>query len=210
MRDTAVLAFATLLVTVGPIEVAAMFIALTPRADQAARRRLALKGTLLAGLVLLGFAFGGADLLKLFGIGFPAFRIAGGILLLLLAIDMVFVLHTGVSSLTSGEEREAATQETDIAVFPLAIPLIAGPGAMTAVILLMGLQAGRPLGEATVVAVLLLVLALTYVALLLAGRLIRPLGVTGVNVLQRIFGILLAALAVQFILDGLRESHVFG
>lgn len=209
MVDTAVLSFVTLFITVGPIELAAVFTALTPHTSQAARRRIATKATIVAGCVLVLFAYFGNDVMRAFGIGFPAFRIAGGILLMLLSIDMVLVRHSGLSSITQSEEREAE-HENDISVFPLAIPLIAGPGAMTAIVLLMGSQSGRPLGQVTIIATLVAVLAIAFVALLLAARLTRHLGITGVNVVQRIFGILLASLAVQFVLDGLREAHIFG
>ena len=202
-------AFTVLFVTIGPLDVAPLFIALTPGAAEAKRREFAVKGTMIAGLVLLAFAFGGSELMTLLGISFPAFRIAGGILLLLLAIDLVFAHRTGLSSITQTEEREAG-READISVFPLAIPLLAGPGAITAVVLLMGNQDDNAMGQVVVVAVLLLVLAITVALLFAAGALVRYLRVTGINVLTRVSGILLAALAAQFLLDGLRQSHLFG
>ena len=207
--NVALPAFTMLFVTIGPLDVAPMFIALTPGTAAARRRDFAVKGGIIAGLVLLAFAFGGSGLMHLLGISFPAFRIAGGILLLLLAIDLVFAHRTGLSSITDSEAREAG-REHDISVFPLAIPLLAGPGAITAVVLLMGSQEGNLMGQAVVIAMLLLVLAIAVLLLLAAAALMRYLGVTGINVLTRVSGILLAALAAQFLLDGLRQSRLFG
>lgn len=205
MLDTAVTAFVMFLVTVGPLDVVPLFMSLTARIRPVRRRQLAVQATLVAAGVLYAFAFGGDALLGALGIGAPAFRIAGGILLLLLAIDLVFARHTGLSSITPTEEVEAEREQA-IGVFPLAIPLIAGPGAMTAVVLLMGRAAGAPARQAVVLAMLALVLALMLAAMLVAERILRLLGVTGVNVVARVSGILLAALAVQFILDGIQAS----
>lgn len=207
MLDLAVTAFVTFLVTVGPLDMVPLFTSLTAHVRPVRRRRLALQATLVAAGVLFAFAFGGEALLAALGIGAPAFRIAGGILLLLLAIDLVFARHTGLSSITPTEEIEAEREQA-IAVFPLAIPLIAGPGAMTAVVLLMGRAAGEPAFQAIVLAMLALALLLALAAMLVAESILRLLGVTGVNVVARVSGILLAALAVQFVLDGIRASGV--
>jgi multiple antibiotic resistance protein len=140
-------------------------------------------------------------------VSIPAFEVAAGILLLLQSIELLFAHPSGLSALTASEEKEArATGE--IAVFPLAIPLIAGPASITATMLLMGQAGTDPLKVVVFFLALLLALALTWAALMLVDPLGRMLGVTGTNVIARISGILLAALAVQFIFDGISESHL--
>lgn len=204
MLELALSAFFTLLLTVGPVDVASVFIGLT-RSEPAARRHLALAACLIGGLVLLLFALLGNWLIGMVGVSLAAFRIAGGVLLMLLAVDLLFARPTGLSSITESEAREAGWH-ADIAVFPLAIPLIAGPGSMTAVVLLMGRTGGDPVKAALVLAVLAVVLVITLATLLSATALTRHLGVTGANVVARISGVLLAALAVQFVIDGIKES----
>lgn len=205
MLDLAALALTTFVATIGPVDVAAMFAALTAHATRAERRATAIRGTALATAVLLAFALAGESVLSLLGISLAALRTAGGILLLLIGIDMVFARSSGGTSTTDEETREAL-EKRDITVFPLATPLIAGPGAMGAVILLMA-NAGDDLGaRVVVVASLLTVLAVTLAALLMAGAIHRWLGVTGMHVVSRVFGVLLCALAVQFIFDGVGDS----
>jgi multiple antibiotic resistance protein len=170
--------------------------------------RLAVRAVGIAAGVLIAFAFLGTRLLELLHVGIPAFRIAGGILLLIFSIDLLFARHSGLSSITATEELEAKRSE-DIAVFPLAIPLIAGPGSLTAIVLLMSRAAGDRLQSAVVLAMLAIVLMLTLAALLVASQIRRALGVTGVNVVARISGIILAALSVQYVLDGLAEVPLF-
>ena len=207
--DTALLAFTTLFATIGPVDVAGLFAALTTKASASQRRIFALKGTLIAGGILLVFAtFGNAVLLNL-GIGLPALRTAGGILLLLIAIDMVFARSSGGSSTTEDETEEAGHKD-DISVFPLATPLIAGPGTMGAVILLMAQADGDWHQEIAVIAAIIAVLVITLALLLMAGRIHKLLGVTGLNVITRVVGVLLAALAVQFIFDGIASSGLLG
>ncbi len=205
MLKTAVVSFATFFATIGPIDVAAMFAALTTASPLRTRLTMAVKGTLIATMILLAFAFAGEVLLNYFGISLAALRTAGGILLLLIAIDMVFARSSGGVSITEDESREARTQ-SDISVFPLATPLIAGPGAMGAAILLMANTGGDWLLQAVVIASLLAVLLLTLVLLLMASQVHRFLGVTGLHVITRVFGVLLSALAVQFIFDGIADS----
>lgn len=207
MFDMFATAFATLFVAVGPVEVAAMFLALTPGMAPAKRRGLAFTAAIVAAVVLLVFALFGVQLLGLIGVGLPAFRTAGGVLLLMVAADLLLAQHSAISSITSTEENEARAH-ANIAVFPLAIPLTAGPGSMTAIVLLMG-KAPAWLAKGQVLAALGTVIALTLLAMLLAGPLMRLLGVTGTNVIARVSGILLAALAMQFIFDGLGESGLF-
>jgi multiple antibiotic resistance protein len=207
--ETAILAFATFFATISPIDVAALFAALTPNTSDKIRRAMALKGTLIAGGILIVFAvFGNAVLIRL-GIGLPALRTAGGILLLLIAIDMVFARSSGGSSTTDDETEEAGNKD-DISVFPLATPLIAGPGTMGAVILLMAEAGGDWHQEVAIIAAIVAVLLLTLLLLLMAGRIQKLLGVTGLNVTTRVVGVLLAALAVQFIFDGIASSQLLG
>jgi multiple antibiotic resistance protein len=208
MFHTFISAFTTLFVAIGPVEVAAMFLALTPGIDIATKRRLAIVAAGVAAGVLLAFALGGIELLSLIGVGLPAFRTAGGVLLLMTSAEMLLRRHTGLTSITPPEEMEAK-QQPDIAVFPLAIPLTAGPGSMTAIVLLMG-RAHTHLADGMVLLALLLNILLVFAAMLLSQGLMRALGTTGVNVVARVGGILLAALAMQFIFDGLSASKVFG
>lgn len=208
MLTIAAVAFATFFVTVGPIDVAAMFAALTPGSTPAQRRVLALRGTAVATGILLVFALFGEPLLAVLGISLAALRTAGGIMLLLIAIDMVFARSSGGVSTTADESREAR-HKPDISVFPLATPLIAGPGAMGAAVLLMANARGEIVHQAVVVGMMLLVLALTLAALMTASQLQRLLGVTGLHVVTRVFGVVLAALSVQFIFDGIAESGIF-
>lgn len=205
MIETAILAAATFFATIGPLDVAAMFAAMTGKDEPKQRRRTAIRGTAIATVILLTFALLGERMLASLGISLPALRIAGGILLLLIGIEMVFAISSGGTSTTDEEEQEAATRQ-DIAVFPLATPLIAGPGAMGAAILLMSDASGSILLQAAVIASMLAILLLTLVGMLLATQIQRLLGVTGMHVITRIFGVLLSALAVQFILDGIAQS----
>ncbi|HSC46483.1 MAG TPA: MarC family protein [Gammaproteobacteria bacterium] len=199
--------FIVLLVVIDPVGVTPVFGALTRGGGDLHRRRMAVKGTALAALILLLFAFIGDWLLDTLGITLPAFKIAGGILLFLIAIDMVFARQSGGRSTTGREEEEARFKE-DISVFPLAFPLIAGPGALTTILLMVGESHGRPLYFISMIGVLLTVLSLTLVCLLGAGWLMKLLGETGANVMDRLFGVILAALAVQFVIDGARVVFV--
>jgi multiple antibiotic resistance protein len=209
MIETAIVAAATFFATIGPLDVAAMFAVMTSENTPKERRRTAIRGTLIATVILLVFALLGERMLGGLGISLPALRIAGGILLLLIGIEMVFAMSSGARTTTDEEELEAATRQ-DIAVFPLATPLIAGPGAMGAAILLMADAAGDWLLQAAVIAALLIMLLLTLIGMLLASQLQRLLGVTGMQVISRVFGVLLSALAVQFILDGIAQSGLLG
>lgn len=197
--------FVALFVVIDPIGLAPMFAALTVGATEEYKRAMAIKGVVIAALILLLFALLGDALLHLLGIGLPAFRVAGGILLLLLAIDMLFARHSGLRSTTLRETREAE-QRDDISVFPLAIPLIAGPGAFTTLLLALRGVHERPLESLAALGVLAAVLAITLSALLMSARIMRFIGETGANVVSRVLGVLLSALAVQFIMDGLQKG----
>jgi multiple antibiotic resistance protein len=201
-------AFVMFLVTIGPLETAAIFGVLTAGVRRSARLRLATRAVAIGGGVLIVFAIGGTKLLRLLQVSMPAFKVAAGILLLLQSIELIFAHPGGLSTLTASEEMEAERSH-EIAVFPLAIPLIAGPASITAAMLLMGQADADPARVAAFFFALLLALALTYAMLILVDPVGRVLGVTGTNVIARISGILLAAPAVQFILDGIRDSHLF-
>ncbi|HEX5339702.1 MAG TPA: MarC family protein [Gammaproteobacteria bacterium] len=197
--------FIVLFVVIDPIGVTPMFGALTRGGGDLHRRRMAFKGVLLAAAILLVFAFIGSWLLHTLGISIPAFKIAGGILLFLIAMDMVFARQSGGRSATEPEQQEARYKE-DISVFPLAFPLVAGPGALTTILLMVGEARGNLWYFASMIAVLLLVLAVVLLCLLGAGRLMKLLGETGANVMDRLFGVILAALAVQFVVDGIKAG----
>jgi len=195
-------AFATLFVVIDPIGLTPLYVALTQGMSAKARRGIALRAIGISLGILALFAAFGEAVLGFIGISMPAFRIAGGILLLLTALDMLFERRT-----KRREDQADEDEGPDPSVFPLAIPLIAGPGAIATVILLTGQLSGQvsPLaGWATVLGVATAVLAIVFVLFLAAGPIERGLGKTGVNVVTRLLGMLLAALAVQFILDGLR------
>jgi multiple antibiotic resistance protein len=196
--------FITLMVVLDPVGTSAVFAALTPDMDARQRRYTAEKATMLSTLILVVFAFVGAKLLAAMGVSLAAFRIAGGLMLFFLAIDMVFARPSGFRSSTAAETRETEERH-DITVFPLAFPLIAGPGAMTTVVLLMGRANGHPLQVISVLGVLLTVLMVVLALLYTASGVRKLIGVTGSNVITRVLGIILAALAVQFVLDGLVE-----
>ena len=199
--------FVTLLVSIGPIETAAVFASLTKGTHHTNRKSLAARAVLVAGIVLLVFAVGGNFLLPLLHISMPAFQVAGGLLLFLQALTLTFA-KSGLSSISELEQREAE-KPGDIAVFPLAFPLIAGPGTLSAIVLLMGRSDGLINGAATI-AILILCLILTFAAMLTSEGLQRWLGETGTDVVGRISGVLLAALAVQFVFDGLRQAPFSG
>lgn len=203
--EIGVLALATFFATIGPLDVAAVFAALTANHTAEQKRSAAIRGTLIGTLILVTFALIGEMLLARLGISLAALRTAGGILLLLMGIDMVFARSTGGTSTTDDEEKEAASK-ADISVFPLATPLIAGPGAMGAAILLMANQDGDLTGQAIVIGALLTILLATFMSMLVAGKIQNLLGVTGMHVITRVMGVLLSALAVQFIFDGIKES----
>ena len=207
--EAALAAFATYFAVIGPVDVAVIFAAITTRNTPARRRAMVVKGMLIALGILLVFAFAGEALLEVLGISLPALRTAGGILLLLMAIDMVFARSSGAVSTTEEETAEGERKE-DVSVFPLATPLIAGPGAMGATILLAANTEGDPRRFLAVVGALLAVLALTFLLLLAASRVQKLIGVTGQHVIARVAGVLLAALAVQFVFDGVRDSGLLG
>jgi multiple antibiotic resistance protein len=196
--------FVALFVIIDPVGSAVIFGGLMREAPAKLRRVCAARGVLIAAVLILFFAFGGERLLLALGITLPAFRVAGGILLFLLAADMVFARQSGIRGPTLPEEREAERRH-DISVFPLAFPLLAGPGALTSIVLLMA-RASSLTAAAGVIAALVAVMAITLLLLLAAPQITRLIGITGANVVSRVLGIILAALAAQLVIDGLIES----
>ena len=204
MLNTFLIALATLFATVGVADIAFIFAALTKDNTPAERFSIATRGTVIATAILIFFGLLGDGILGVFGITIPALRTAGGILLLLIAIDMVFARHSGATGTTTEEEVESR-QRDDISVFPLAMPLLSGPGAISAMVLLTT-GANSDIEYWLVFVALLIIMLAAWVTLLLAIPIQRLLGITGLAVVSRIIGILLAALAVQFLFDGVRAS----
>jgi multiple antibiotic resistance protein len=205
MIEVATVAFTTFFATIGPLDVAAVYAGLTVSKSSKERFSIALRGTIIATIVLLLFAVLGQKILTSFGISLAAFRAAGGILLLLIGIEMVFARDSGATSTTDDEEEEARTR-SDIAAFPIATPLIAGPGAIGAVVLMMAGSEGDYVHQSVVIGALIATLLVTFLSMLLASRLHRIFGVTGIQVVSRVMGVLITALAVQFIFDGITQS----
>ena len=202
--------FVVFFVVVEPISLIPLFSGLTSGATAEYKRRMAVKSVLVAAAILVLFALGGAGFLDLMGISLQAFRIFGGMLLFLLSLEMVFARESGTR--TSSSEAAESKRRADVSVFPLAFPFIAGPGALATILLWFGplhLSAQPALFSAYLIGVIL-VLALALVCMLLAEPLMRVLGVTGANVASRLLGVILGALAVQFVLDGLRQAFNLG
>ena len=197
-------ALVTLVVVVDPIGLVPSFVAITQDLPARARRSVALRACLIAAAILAGSALAGDWLLRTLSIGLPAFRIAGGLLLFSIASEMVF----GVRIERQSRQAEEAIEEhvRNIAAFPLAIPLMAGPGAITATVLLAGRSGGDPARLAVLLGVIAAVLALCFVVFALAAPIAKLLGTTANTVLSRLLGVLFAALAVQFVIDGARMA----
>lgn len=204
MIDLAVLvpAFTTLFVIIDPPGLVPLFIAMTQGMSPAQRRSVAIRACLVAAGLMFVFLFLGEAVLGFVGISMPAFRIAGGVLLFLTALDMLFERRQTRRKINA-EGTMAEEEHDDPSVFPLAIPLIMGPGAIATIILLTG-EAQTGADVAAIAGVFLAILGIVFLAFLAAPAIERALGGTGINVLTRVLGMLLAALAVQFILDGLR------
>lgn len=194
-------AIATLLVVADPVFMSALFLGITNGMGKEQRREVALRASIIAFCILLAAGLGGAQLLDLLGISLSAFRIAGGLLLLSAAAEMVFDRRSQRLQATA-EQAITVDHVRNIAAFPLAIPLMAGPGAITAMILLAGRADGRIDYLVSLYAVAGLVMAACFACFLMAERISKIMGITGRAVLTRLLGIILAALAVQFVIDG--------
>jgi multiple antibiotic resistance protein len=200
--DFLISTFVTLLIVLDPLGLAPSFLALTHGLPRAAKRQVAIRACLIAAGILAGAALIGDWLLRNLGISLAAFRIAGGLLLFSIASEMVFGLRIERQSKTA--EQAVEEHVRNIAAFPLAIPLLAGPGAITAVVLLSGRADGNYALLSGLIGVVFIVLALCLVTFFAATRVEKFLGITGNAVLSRLLGVLLAALAVQFVADGVR------
>ena len=199
MTSELLTAFVTLFVIIDPPGLAPLFIALTQGIARERKRRIALRACLAGAALLTVFGLVGEVLMDLIGISLPAFRIAGGILLFLTALDMLFERRTKRRENTAGHNEA----EHDPSIFPLSMPLIAGPGAIATMILLTGQNDGDPAWIVSVLLIMLVVVALTFAALIASDWLERLLGPVGIVVVTRLLGMLLAALSVQFVIDGI-------
>ncbi len=200
--DYLVSALVTLVVVVDPVGLVPTFLAVTHGMTAATRRRVAVRACVIAAAILAGTALVGDWLLGKLGITLPAFRIAGGLMLFAVASEMVL----GVRSERQAKQAEEAIEDHahDVAAFPLAIPLMAGPGAITATLLLAGRARPEPLLLVTLLGVIVIVAALCLCAFAIANRIDRLLGVTGNVLASRLLGVILGALAVQFVIDGVK------
>lgn len=204
MIELFISAFVTLFVVIDPPGCAPIYASMTTGANAHQRRSMAIRAVLVAGAILIVFALFGEALLSALHIELNSFRIAGGIMLFLIALDMVFEKRT-----ERREQRAQKVMETpeieDVSIFPMAMPMIAGPGSIASVMLLVSQNEGLD-RALTILGALVAVLLLTLVALLTAGPLMKLLGAKAEAVITRLLGVLLAALAAQFVIDGLRAS----
>ena len=206
MLEQAIKFFIVFFVVVEPISLIPVFSGLTEGASKGYKHKMALKSVLVASGILLLFALVGASFLSAMGIAIDSFRIFGGLLLFLIALEMVFARESGTR--TSDDEKAEHKKRADISVFPLAFPFMAGPGALTTLLLWFGPipVTSHPVQFMVMFACALVVLALCLFTMWVATPLMRVIGVTGTNVANRLFGVVLGALAVQFVVDGLRVS----
>lgn len=204
MIELFVSAFATLFVVIDPPGCAPIFAGLTSGADEAHRRAMAIRAVFVAAIILVLFALFGRALLGGLGISLYSFRIAGGVMLFLIALDMVFEKRTERRE-DRAEKAKRGDPPPDIAVFPMAMPMIAGPGSIASVMLLMS-HSETYREQLVVFGALAVILVLTLIALLAAGPLMRIVGAKIEAVISRLLGVLLAALATQFVIDGIRDA----
>ena len=204
--DFLISASVTLLVVVDPVGLTPAFLGVTAGLPPSARRSVAIRACVIAFAILTGAALAGDWLLRTLSISLPAFRIAGGLLLFSIASEMAFGVRITRQSETAGKAVEEHVR--DIAAFPLAIPLMAGPGAITATVLLSGRAGGDMVRLAALIGIIAVVMAACLLVFLAATRIERVLGKTGNTVLSRLLGVLLAAMAVQFVVDGVKALLV--
>lgn len=193
------------LVVVEPLSLVPIFASLSAGHDHAYRRRMAAKAVLISACICLLFAFAGTQLLSALGVSLAAFRIGSGILLFLIALDMVFARASPIRTTTSDEQNEVKNR-TDISVFPLAFPLITGPGALATILLTFGETGHTMVVYVGLVVAMAAVLLLAWLAMRLSEPMMRVMGITGANVISRLFGVILAALGVQYVIDGVRGA----
>ncbi len=203
MLNQLALALPVVFFVVDPIGVVPLFLAMTAHDSKEKARVMALKASITGGLLLIVFALFGAFIFKLFGVTLPAFRVAGGLLLMLTALDMVRARPSATK--TSDAETKEGAEKDDIAIVPLAIPLLAGPGSIATVMVLMSNGNGSPANGAAVIASVVITFVATWLLLRAAHHVKRALGQSGIAIMQRVFGLFLAAIAVQFVVDGGRE-----
>jgi len=212
MLETVLTAFTTFFAVIGPIDTAVLLASLTPNMTGAERRAISVKAVFIATLIVLAFALFGGPVLAELGVSLAALQTAGGIILFAIALEMTLAKRPGPTTLSAKESAEAedkAEAHAEIAVFPLATPLLAGPGAMTsAIVLAAGTKGDLKLLGAVAVAILA-VMGVTLMMLLVAQEIHQLIGVTARKVIVRVFGVLLAALAVQSIFNGLAATHLF-
>jgi multiple antibiotic resistance protein len=213
MLETALTAFTTFFAVIGPIDTAVLLASLTPNLTRAERRAIAVKAVFIATIIILLFALVGQPVLSQLGVSLAALQTAGGIILFMIALEMTLARRPGPVPALSAKESEEAEDKADghaeIAVFPFATPLIAGPGAMTsAIVLAAGTKGDVKLLGAVIIAILA-VMAVTLMLLLVAQEVHQLIGITARKVIVRVFGVLLAGLAVQSIFNGLAATHLF-
>ena len=202
MLDELVKFFVVLFVVVDPPSMAPLFATMTEGGSAGYRRRMALKSSAIALAIFIAFALGGGRFIAVMSISIDAFRIGGGVMLFLIALDMVFAREEKTTPAEKAETRRRA----DISVFPLAFPLISGPGSIATVLLTFGAARPDVLLYAGLIAVIAMVVGLSLLVMLAAPVVMRVLGVTGANVVSRVAGVVLAALAIQFVIDGVKGA----
>jgi MarC family membrane protein len=214
MLETALTAFTTFFAVIGPIDTAVLLASLTPNMTRTERRAIAFKAVFIATVIILVFALFGGPILRQLGVSIAALQTAGGIILFMIALEMTLAKRPGpAATLSTKESEEAETKaerHAEIAVFPLATPLLAGPGAMTSAIVLAANAKGNFELLGAVVAAIIAVMLVTLGLLLVAQEVHQVIGVTARKVIVRVFGVLLAALAVQSIFNGIAGAHIFG
>lgn len=206
--NSIIVIFLALFFTIDVIGVTPVFVSLTSNGSEEYRKKMVRNGVLTATIILLFFAISGSSVLNVIGIGLPAFRIAGGILLLLLSIDMVLAKPSSAIRTETEEEYEESLHRNDISVFPLAIPLLSGPAAITMLILFMKQAEGDLIHQLVILSALGANMLICFIILRFSSAISNFLGKTGINVLNRIFGILLTALSCQFFIDGISEAFL--
>lgn len=214
MFETFLTAFTTFFAVIGPIDTAVLLAVLTPNMTGAERRGIAVKAVFIATVIILLFTLFGGPVLRQLGVSLAALQTAGGVILFMIALEMTLAKRPGPTAALSPKESEEAEDKAEahaeIAVFPLATPLLAGPGAMTSAIVLAANTKGDITLLGAVVAAIIVVMLVTLMLLLVAQEVHQVIGVTARKVIVRVFGVLLAALAVQSIFNGLSEAHIFG